>query len=122
MYLNANMIWERIKAYHGRASGSVRPVKRLYGQEWGEPTPASGGMEDGRSRYAALAFPIIAVLCGKIKEQCLEREGRVGKFGFSGEIQVTRYKDTRYVKTLTATPVSISCILYLVSPYLVSLR
>ena len=37
---------------------------------------------------------------------------------FIGEIQVTRYKDTRYVKTLTATPVSISCILYLRILYL----
>ena len=73
-----------IKAYHGRASESVRPVNRVHGQGWEWPTPASGGMEDGRSRYAALPFPIIAVLCGKIKEQCLEREGRVGKFGFVG--------------------------------------
>ena len=83
---NANMIWERIKAYHGRASESVRPVNRVHGQGWEWPTPASGGMEDGRSRYVALTFPIIAVLCGKIKEQCLEREGRVGKFGFVGEL------------------------------------
>ena len=83
----ANMIWEWIKAYHGRASESVRPVNYVHGQGWEWPTPASGGMEDGRSRYAALTFPIIAVLCGKIKEQCLEREGRVGKFGFIGLIR-----------------------------------
>ena len=37
---------------------------------------------------------------------------------FFGEIQVTRYKDTRYVKTITATIVSISCILYLRILYL----
>ena len=46
------------------------------------------------------------------------------KLQFIGEIQVTRYKDTRYVKNLTATSVSISCILYrpsLLGAYLVSL-
>ena len=38
---------------------------------------------------------------------------------FFGEIQVTRYKDTRYEITLRQQPFYI---LYLVSPYLVSLR
>ena len=42
-------------------------------------------MESGRSSIAALTFPIIAVLCGKIKEQCLVEMGGGGKLQFSGE-------------------------------------
>ena len=42
----------------------------------------------------------------------------MGELQFFGEIQVTRYKDTRYTKNLTEASVSISCILYLRILYL----
>ena len=41
-------------------------------------------MESGRSSIAALTFPIIAFLCGKIKEQCLVEMGGGGKLQFNG--------------------------------------
>ena len=56
---------------------------------------------------------------GAERKQSVNRLGEKVKLQFFGEIQVTRYKDTRYEITLRQQPFYI---LYLVSLYLVSLR
>ena len=48
------------------------------------PPLQNGGMAKAGDRVSALAFPIVADLCAKIKEQCLAGKGDDGKFGCSG--------------------------------------